>query len=135
MDEPAHERAAEGLRPAASRLFASALGLARTRLELVGVELAIERRRLQTMIVLAVAGAILATFAVGTVSMLVVAYFWDSYRYPAILGLALLYAVLAALAFARIRSVVHDAPAPFAATIAEFDKDRARLAGGTPPAP
>ena len=135
MDEPAHERAAEGLRPAASRLLASALGLARTRLELAGVELAIERRRLQSMIVLAVAGAILATFAVGTVSVLVVAYYWDSYRYLAILGLAAIYAVFALIAFSRAKTLVHDAPAPFAATIAEFDKDRARFAGEPPAAP
>lgn len=135
MGEPVHERPAEGLRPAVSRLAESTLSLVRTRLELLGVELAIERRRLQAMIVFAVAGAILATFCVATVSVLVVAYFWDSYRYPAILGLALLYAILAAIAFARIRTAVHDAPVPFAATIAEFDKDRARIAGGAPPAP
>lgn len=132
MDDVGRERPAEGLRPAVSRLAAGLLGLARTRLELASVELAIERRRFQTLIVLAVAGAILATFAVGTVSVLIVAYFWDSHRYPAILGLAAIYAVLALVAFSRAKTLVHEAPAPFAATIAEFDKDRARFAGEPP---
>lgn len=135
MDAGDRERRDEGLRPAVSRLAAGLLGLARTRLELASVELAIERRRLQTMIALAVAGAILATFAVGTVSVLVVAYYWDSYRYLAILGLAAIYAVFALIAFSRAKTLVHDAPAPFAATIAEFDKDRARFAGEPPAAP
>lgn len=135
MDDDARSRPPEGLGPATSRLVAGFLGLARTRLELAGVEFAIERRRLQTMIALAVAGAILATFAVATASVLVVAYFWDSYRYSAILGLAVLYALLAVLAFSRAKALVHDAPAPFAATVAEFEKDRTRFAGESTPAP
>lgn len=133
MEGAATERPAEGLKPAASRLVASALALTKTRLELVGVELAIERRRLQAMLVLAIAGAILATFAVGTLSVLVVAYFWDSYRYPAIFGLGVIYAALALLAFARAKGIANEAPGPFAATIAEFEKDRARLSGEPPP--
>lgn len=134
MDGVAPERPAEGIKPAATRLVQSALTLAKTRVELVGVELAIERRRLQSMLVLSIAGAILATFAVGTLSVLVIAYFWDSYRYPAIFGLGVLYAVLAILAFARAKAAAHEAPGPFAATIAEFEKDRARLSGEPPPA-
>jgi uncharacterized membrane protein YqjE len=132
MDGAAPERPAEGIKPAASRLIQSALALAKTRVELAGVELAIERQRLQTMLVLAIAGAILATFAVGTLSVLVIAYFWDSYRYPAIFGLGVLYAVLATLAFARAKAAAQEQPGPFAATIAEFEKDRARLAGEPP---
>lgn len=134
-DDAAEARPAEGLRPASSRLVAGAFALAKTRLELIGVELAIERHRLQSLIVLAVAGAILATFAIGTLSVLVVAYFWDSSRYFAILGLGAIYAVLAALAFLRARGLVHDAPAPFASTVAEFEKDRARIAGEKTPSP
>lgn len=135
MDDAAHARSAEGVRPSASRLVASFIGLARTRLELAGVELAIERQRLQSMIVLAIAAAILGTFAVATISVLVLAWFWDSHRYAAIVGLAAIYASLAGIAYFRIVSLVRDAPGPFAATIAEFEKDRARLAGETPPAP
>src|SRR5512147_1416429 len=114
MDGAAPERPAEGFKPSVSRLVQSALALAKTRVELAGVELAIERQRLQTMLVLAIAGAILATFAVGTFSVLVIAYFWDSYRYAAIFGLGVLYAVLATLAFARARAAAQEQPGPFA---------------------
>ena len=134
-DDAAPPRSAEGFRPATARLVSGAFALAKTRLELLGVELAIERHRLQSLIVLSIAGAILATFALVTLSVLVVAYFWDTDRYLAILGLGAIYAVLAALAFLRARGLVHDGPAPFASTVAEFEKDRARIAGETPASP
>jgi uncharacterized membrane protein YqjE len=131
------EHPAAGLKPAASRVAASVLGLVRARLELVSVELAEERGRLQSLVVLAVAAGILAALAIAVASLAVVVYFWETYRYLSIAGLAAIYAVLAALAFLRITSIVRG-EMPFAATIAEFEKDRSRLAGDPippPPAP
>lgn len=135
MDDAGAGERAPGLRPAAARLAAGVLELFRTRLELASVELAEERERLKALAVLAIAGAVLATLAVATISICVVAYFWDSYRYAAIVGLAAVYAVLAAVAFSRAAATARRSPAPFAATIAEFEKDRAALAGKSPPAP
>ena len=124
-----------GLKAAASRLAAGAIGLARTRLELAAVEFAEERGRVKSIVALAAAGAVLATLAVATLSVLVVAYFWDTWRYQAIFALAAIYGVLAVVAFLRISAVVKRAPTPFAATIAEFEKDRALLTGEPPRAP
>ena len=135
MDDAGAGERAPGLKPAAARLAAGVLELIRTRLELASVELAEERERLKALAVLAIAGAVLATLAVATISILVVAYFWDTYRYAAIVGLAVVYAVLAALAFSRAAAVARRAPSPFAATIAEFEKDRAALERKSPPAP
>lgn len=135
MDDAGAGERAPGLRPAAARLAAGVLELFRTRLELASVELAEERERLKALAVLAIAGAVLATLAVATISILVVAYFWDTYRYAAIVGLAVVYAVLAAVAFSRAAAVARQTPTPFAATIAEFEKDRAALERRSPPAP
>lgn len=135
MDDAGGGERTAGLRPAAARLAAGALELFRTRVELASVELAEERERLKALLVLAIAGAVLATLAVAAASILVVAYFWDTYRYAAIAVLAAAYAVLAALAFSRAASIARRAPTPFAATIAEFEKDRALFAGERPPAP
>lgn len=135
MDDAGAGERAPGLKPAAARLAAGVLDLARTRLELAGVELAEERERVKSLLALAVAGAVLATLAIAAISILVVAYFWDTYRYAAILALAVVYAALAAFAFSRASAVVRRAPAPFAATIAEFEKDRAALAGERPRVP
>jgi len=132
MDASDGEEQVGGLKPAAMRLLAGAIGLARTRLELASVELAEERGRLTTIVVLAAAGAVLATLAVVALTLGIVAYFWDSYRYQAIGALVVVYAALAAFAFMRAAAVVKRQPTPFAATIAEFDKDRRRFAGGRP---
>ena len=127
------ERGGAGLRPAALRLLAGAVALARTRLELASVEFAEERNRLATLVVLAAAGAILATMAVVALTLGIVAYYWDSYRYESIGALVVVYGALAAFAFLRAAAIVKRQPTPFAATIAEFDKDRALLAGGRAP--
>ena len=135
MDEPASGARDEGLKPATMRLVTGAIALVRTRLELAGVEWAEERSRLTTIVALGVAGAVLATLAVATLTILVVAYYWDSHRYLAIAAVAAVYGALAAIAILRIASIVRRQPTPFAATIAEFEKDRARLAGLRPPSP
>ena len=134
MDGPAGDGDDAGLRPALLRLVAGGLALARTRLELAGVEWAEERRRLASVVALAAAGAVLATLALAALTLLVVAYFWDSHRYAAIAALTVVYGALAAFAFLRAASIVKRQPTPFAATIAEFDKDRAMLVGERRPA-
>jgi uncharacterized membrane protein YqjE len=135
MDEPSSGARDEGLKPATMRLVTGALALVRTRLELAGVEWAEERARLTTIVALAAVGAILATLAIATLTILVVAYYWDSHRYVAIAAVAAVYGALAAFALLRIAAIVRRQPTPFAATIAEFEKDRARLAGTRSPAP
>ena len=71
----------------------------------------------------------------AAISLVVVAYFWDTHRFQAIAAIGAVYAVLAALAFARASSIVRRAPSPFSATIAEFEKDRSAFSGERPPAP
>ena len=133
MDAPGGDARDVGLRPALLRLVAGGLALARTRLEIAGVELAEERRRLASVVAFASAGAVLATLAVAALTLLVVAYYWDSHRYAAIAGVVVVYGALAGLAFSRAAAIVRRQPTPFAATIAEFEKDRAILAGERPP--
>ena len=135
MDETAGDARSPELKPALLRLVAGGLAIARTRLELAGVEWAEERQRLASVVALAVAGAVLATLAVAALTLFVVAYFWDTHRYEAIAGVVVAYGALAAIAFVRAAAIVRRQPTPFAATIAEFEKDRAVLAGRRPPAP
>lgn len=130
MDASGGEGRGAGLKPSALRLLAGAVALARARLELASVELAEERGRVASVVALAAAGAVLATLAIATLTLGIVAYFWDSYRFQAIGALVVVYGGLAAFAFLRAAAVVRRHPTPFAATIAEFDKDRALLSGG-----
>ncbi len=116
-----------GLRDSLARLAANALSLVHTRLALAGVELAEERDRLKSQLTLLVVGAVAAAFAMIWASALVVALYWDTHRAAAIAALAVFYAVVAAWALWRATAIRRAAPAPFAATLAELEKDRQRF--------
>ena len=125
------QAASRSLRGSAARLGASLLGLVRTRLELASIEFAEERNRIQQQLALLIAAAGLLMFAVLFAAVWVVVYFWDTNRLTAIAVVALVFAAAGAvLLFVRAQAA-RSAPTPFSATIAEFDRDRVALAGGT----
>ena len=124
------------LRGAAARLGASLLGLVRTRLELASLELAEQRDRVQQQLTLLLAAMAMFMFAVLFVATWVIAYYWDTHRLTAIAIVAVVFAGAGAALLALRSQAAGVAPTPFAATIAEFERDRASLAGrdNTPPA-
>ena len=115
------------LRDALARMAANAVSLVHTRLALAGIELAEERDRIKSQLALFVVGAVAAGFALLFASILVIAYFWDTHRERAILGLVVFYGVIAAWSLWRATNARRDAPAPFSATLAELEKDRHRF--------
>ncbi len=127
-----------GLSAATARLGASLLGLARTRLELASVEFAEERSRIAQQVTLLFGALVMLQFAVLFVAVWVVVYFWDTYRLTAIAVVAAVFAAAGVLMLLVRKEFADSAPTPFAATIAELDRDRVALAGGAtrdPPAP
>lgn len=118
-----------GLRGATARLGASVLGLMRTRLELASVEFAEERDRIQQQLILLLAAGATFMFAALFVATWVIAYFWDTERLTAIAGVAIFFAAAGAVLLMLRSRAANGAAAPFAATIAEFERDRAMLAG------
>jgi uncharacterized membrane protein YqjE len=130
MDSGSGERTdPRGLRGAVSRLAASLLGLVRTRLELASVELAEERDRVQQQVTLLVAAMATFMFAALFLATWVVVYFWDDHRLTAIAIVALVFAGTGIVLLMLRSQAAKTAPTPFAATIAEFERDRAALAG------
>ncbi|HSQ80779.1 MAG TPA: phage holin family protein [Casimicrobiaceae bacterium] len=126
-----------GIKDVALRLSASAVSLLRTRVELASVELAEERERLKASIAL-IAVAILAFgFAAVVATFGVIAWFWDSYRYAAIVIVALLYAIVGIAALRRQSALRKAAPTPFTASIDALRKDvewlRSHHQGDRPP--
>jgi uncharacterized membrane protein YqjE len=120
---------ARDLLGASARLGASLLGLVRTRLELASVEFAEERDRIQQQLALLVMALGMFLFALLFVATWIVVYYWDTYRLTAIAIVAMVFAAGgAALLMLRSRAA-SVATTPFAATIAEFERDRASLAG------
>ena len=137
MDSGGSEQSApRSLRGAAARLGASLLGLVRTRLELASLELAEERDRVQQQLTLLLAAMAMFMFALLFIAGWVIAYYWDTHRLTAIAIVAVVFAGAGAALLALRSQAASVAPTPFAATIAEFERDRALLAGpdNIPPA-
>ena len=75
-----------------------------------------------------IAGVICFMFSVLFAGAGVIVYFWDTYRFAAIVGVVLVFAAASALLLWRCAEIAKTSPVPFATTIAEIDKDRAALA-------
>ncbi len=131
MADDAQDPAASGrppLRSSIARLSDAALGLLRARGELVAIEYAEERQRLKRSALTLGIALLMLAFALGGAGLWVVVYFWDSGRLTAIASVSVVYALIAVVLW-RIDCARDDAePAPFAATLAEFEKDREWLA-------
>jgi uncharacterized membrane protein YqjE len=114
---------AGGLRRALAKAGASLLALVRTRIELASVEFSEERQRAVSRIILAVVAATFIAFAVLLASALVVLLFWDTHRIAALAAVTVVHAAIGTGALLRLRADQRTAPTPFAATIAEFERD------------
>lgn len=126
MTDPQSDGRRHGVGHAVARLVDSLLALAITRGRLAGLELVEERERLLRRLALIVAGILLLTLAVLFLGLLVVAAFWDTHRLAALVWTGLAFLVTGVL-LCRAGLASREGDAPFAATLAEFEKDRARL--------
>ena len=116
------------LRSALARLADSLLGLARTRLELATIEYTEERARVGKQAMLLILGLGCVLFALFFAAALVIVFFWDTYRFAAIIGVIAFFAVVGAALLWRRAEISNSSPLPFASTVAELEKDRAALA-------
>jgi uncharacterized membrane protein YqjE len=120
-----------GFKASAGRAANSALALLRIRLELASIELAEERERLFARLGLMFAAVLLMVFGVLGIGVFVAVYFWDTQREAAVLIPTGLCMVSGFVLFRISKSLGQSQGLPFAATLAEFDKDRAALSGDT----
>ncbi len=118
-----------GLLDSVARLARTALGLARTRLEILATEIEEERIRI-TQLALAIAGVVFCLqVAFILLVVLLVVLLWDSHV-AVVLGALGGFFLLAALAGGLwLRYLVRGRPKIFASTIAELRKDGDRLGG------
>ncbi|WP_027211759.1 phage holin family protein [Burkholderia sp. WSM2232] len=106
------------------RIISSVSAILQTRLELIGIELAEEKDRLLGVLFLGLAAMMLTTMALIALTALVAIAFWDTYRWQALAGITLVYAIAGLTCALKARSGLRNAPMVFEATIAEFEKDR-----------
>ena len=106
------------------RILSSFFSILQTRLELIGIELAEEKDRLLMVLFMGLAAMMLATMALIALTALIAIAFWDTYRWQALAGITIIYAVAAIGCALRARSGLRNAPMIFEATLHEFEKDR-----------
>jgi uncharacterized membrane protein YqjE len=102
---------------------AAFLGLAGTRIELIGIELREEGLYVQKMIVRGIIAAFLLGGALVMAGVFIAAAFWDTHRLPALAAVAVLYAIAGGGALMALRSSLQQRPTPFHATAREFEAD------------
>jgi uncharacterized membrane protein YqjE len=104
------------------------VAILRTRVELIGAELAEQKHRLFSFAILLLAAAVFLLLAVVLGSFLFVAFFWNTdYRLWAIAALATVYALIGIGLIWRVCYRLKTEPSPFAASIEEFHRDLAVL--------
>lgn len=108
-------------------LASSLIAAVHTRLQLFTTELALEGLRLRRMLLLLVLAVIFFSLALALLTLLVVLVFWDGQRMLAIALLAGFYFAASVLLLLTARSGMAANRRPFAATLAELEKDRQRV--------
>lgn len=129
MPDPAADRPIAGAAAALSGIAATLVAQLRTRLELATIEFEEERERIKVMLVLIVVATVFACFALVALSVLVVVWFWDRYPLTALSLIVIVYALIAAGALLLLRRSVPAQSRPFAATLAELDRDAEAFRG------
>lgn len=127
MPEPGAERPAPGLGAALSGISATLVALLRTRLELATVEFEEEREHIKTLLALVVIATVFTCFALVALSVLVVVCLWDRYPLAAVSGVTIVYVLIAAGAVLALKQRLHAHGRPFAATLAELERDAETL--------
>lgn len=110
-----------------SSLAASAgdlVAILRTRLEIFSAELSEEKSRAVLLVGMALAGMLLLTLAVLVFTLWIAALFWPTdYRYWALAGLALIYALAGLILLLIVRHRLINDPPPFEVTVEELERD------------
>lgn len=109
---------------ALKRVLAGLLGMAQTRLELAGLELAHTGKHALKTLLWALAMVLALALASLLLCGVVVLLAWDTCRLQALLGCLGLYLVLAFWAYRKLRACVQAQVPILEATVAELGRDR-----------
>jgi len=127
MADSAEQRSSGGISGSLSQLGATLIALLHTRFGLATLEFEEERERAKDMLILTVIATVFFSFALIVASVLVVFWFWDTHPVAALSGVLLVYlaiGIVAVVVLLRRRET-----RPFAATLAELEKDVHSLRG------
>lgn len=116
-----------GLFASLRNFAATAVAIARTRLELLANEVAEEKIRLGQLVVFGVVALFGLVIGAIFLAVFVTVLFWDSHRLIALGGFAALFLGMGAYAAFQFRTRAVAGGGLFSASLAELDKDRQQL--------
>lgn len=128
-EEP--DAAGGGLFTSLKALSANLLGIVQTRLELLATDIAEERERIITLLVLAVAALFSIGVGVVLLAILVVVALWESHRLIALSGMVVFFLMTGAGIGWIVLNRLRSHPQPLDASIAELARDRQDLTAGS----
>jgi uncharacterized membrane protein YqjE len=105
------------------RLIKSLFRLVQTRLSLIGIELAEEKARLSSLFVSGLIALLFGISALVSFTLLIVLFLEEAYRWQALAGLTIIYALITVFYIRKAYQHIRHAPPVFEATMAEFKKD------------
>jgi len=113
-----------GVRENLSIVAGDLVATLRTRIELLGAEIAEQKHRLFSLAALLLAAGLFLLLAIVVGTFLLIAFFWDTdYRYWAIGMLTIAYALIGIGLIWRVCHRLKTEPAPFSASIEELHRD------------
>jgi uncharacterized membrane protein YqjE len=122
-------RATDGIVRSGRRMLAILVSMARTRLNLLAVELMQEKKRIWLLLLLTALVLLFAFMALLTLSLFVVVAFWEDNRLLAIGCLFAFYVAATLVALFVLRQKSKAGSKLFAGTLDELAKDSAALEG------
>lgn len=122
-----------GLASSLRSLAGSALGLLRTRLDLLSVELEEEKLRLFSMFVYGAVAIMLLSVGLVFLAVFATVLLWDSHRMLALGVFSAMFLLGGAVALVMLVTLTRTRSKLFAASLAELAEDRAALQSEVPP--
>lgn len=116
-----------GLFASLRRLLGTVLEIAHVRLELVGIELELEKRRLLDALLLGLLALLMAGVGLVLLCGFIILLFWEGYRLAAVGVMMLLVLLSAAWLVHAARRRLQSPNGIFEASLAELQRDRAGL--------
>jgi uncharacterized membrane protein YqjE len=120
-------RATDGIVRSGRRMLAILVSMARTRLNLLAVELMQEKSRIWLLLVLTALALIFASMALLSLSLLVIVAFWEDNRLLAIGCLLAFYIAATIVTLVVLQRKAKIGSSLFAGTLHELSKDSAAL--------
>lgn len=118
---------ASGLFASLRQLLGTALEIAQVRLDLLGTEVELEKRRLFDALLWAAVALMMLGIGLVLLCGFVILLLWEGYRLTALGVLALLFLGAGGLLVREVRLRLRNRKGLFDASVAELDRDRAGL--------